>query len=152
MWQGSCSLYGLQLIFNSNIWPNSAPVQDIRLLNVGDLVCDLSKSLKVKSNGAVELPIYGFLLMFNGKLWLPSWDIRLQNLNDLDCDLSRPNVKVSLESPYKFIYGVALTDIFVVHIWGSIDLVFLKVILGHPLYLLVLGINVCKIYKCYCCL
>ncbi len=48
---------------NSNIGPNSAPFRDIRLLNLGDIDFDLSRSLKVKSNGAVRLPIYDFLLM-----------------------------------------------------------------------------------------
>ena len=32
---------------------------------MGDLEFDLSKSLKVKSNGAVRLPIYDFLLVSN---------------------------------------------------------------------------------------
>ena len=50
---------------NSNIGPNSAPLRDIRLWNLSDLDFDLSRSLKVKSNGAVGLSIYEFLLMFN---------------------------------------------------------------------------------------
>ena len=32
---------------------------------LGDLEFDLSRSLKVKSVGAIILPIYGFVLMFN---------------------------------------------------------------------------------------
>ena len=35
------------LMFISNIWPNSAPLQDIRLLNLSDLEIDLSMSLRV---------------------------------------------------------------------------------------------------------
>ena len=53
---------------------------------------DLSRSFKVRSNGAIRLPIYGFLLMFNGNIWpslAPLCDIRLQNMSDLDLDLSR---------------------------------------------------------------
>ena len=34
--------------------------------NLSDVDFDLSRSLKVKSDDAVGLPIYGFLLMFNG--------------------------------------------------------------------------------------
>ena len=52
-------------MFNSNIGLNYAPLRDIRLLNLGDLDFDLSRSLKVKCAGAIGLPIYGFLLMFN---------------------------------------------------------------------------------------
>ncbi len=37
-------------------------LRHIRLQNLGDLEFDLSRSLKVKSNGAVGLPIYDFLL------------------------------------------------------------------------------------------
>ncbi len=58
----------------------------------GDLEFDLSRSLKVKCEGGIGLPIYGFLLMFNsnrGLNWAPLRDISLQNLGDLDFDLSR---------------------------------------------------------------
>ncbi len=53
---------------NSNIGPNSAHLRDIRLQNFGDLEFDLSRSLKVKSNGAIRLPIYDFLFMFNSNM------------------------------------------------------------------------------------
>ncbi len=52
-------------MFNSNIGPNTAPLRDIRLQNLGDLEFDRSRSLTVKSNGAFELPIYDFLLVSN---------------------------------------------------------------------------------------
>ena len=39
------------LMFNRNIWPNSAPLQDTRLRNLSDIDFDLSRSLKVKSDG-----------------------------------------------------------------------------------------------------
>ncbi len=42
-----------------------APLLDISLRNVSDLDFDLSRSLKVKYNGAVGLPIYDFLLGYN---------------------------------------------------------------------------------------
>ena len=42
-----------------------ALLRDIKLQNLGDLEFDLSRSLKVKSNGAVGLPIYEFLLVSN---------------------------------------------------------------------------------------
>ncbi len=58
-------IYGLVLMFNSNIGPNSATLWDIRLQNLDDLDFDLSRSLKVKCDGAIWLPIYDFLLMFN---------------------------------------------------------------------------------------
>ncbi len=54
--------YGFLLLINSDIWPNSAPLRDIRLRNLSDLDCDLSWSLKVKCDGAIRLPIYGFLI------------------------------------------------------------------------------------------
>ncbi len=58
-------IYGFRLTINSSIGPNQAPLQDIRLPNPIDLEFDHSRTLKVKSNGAVGLPIYGFLLMSN---------------------------------------------------------------------------------------
>ncbi len=68
-------------------------MRDIRLRKFGDLDFDLSRSLKVKCDGAIGLPIYGFLSMFNSNIWpnmapLRNY-IRLQNLGDLEFDLSR---------------------------------------------------------------
>ncbi len=57
-------IYASVLMFNSNMWPNSAPLQDIRLQNLSDLDFDLSRSLKVKCDGVIGLCIYGFLLMY----------------------------------------------------------------------------------------
>ena len=56
-------------MFNSNIGPESAPLRYIRLPNIGDLDFDLSRSFNVKSDGAIGLPIYGFLSMFNSNIW-----------------------------------------------------------------------------------
>ncbi len=36
--------------------------------NLGELELDLSRSLKVKYNGAIRIPRYGLLLMFNGNI------------------------------------------------------------------------------------
>ncbi len=44
---------GFLLMFNSNIWPNSPPLPDIRLSNVSDLEFDLSRSLKVKCDSII---------------------------------------------------------------------------------------------------
>ena len=79
-------------MFNSNIWPNSTPLQDIRLQNLSDLEFDLSRSLKVKCDDVIGLSLYAFLLMFNSNIWpdsAPLQDIRLQNLSDLEFNLSR---------------------------------------------------------------
>ncbi len=54
-----------------------------------------SRSLKVKCNHAIGLPIYGFLLRFTSNTWRILdllWYIRLQNLSDLDIDLSRSHM------------------------------------------------------------
>ena len=70
-------IYGFLLMVNSNLWPNSAPLRDTRLWSVGDLDFDLkladldfylSRSLKVKCEGVIGLPICGFLLMFNSNV------------------------------------------------------------------------------------
>ncbi len=50
-------------MLKTNIGPNYAPLWDIRLWNLGGLDFDLSRSFKVKSNGAVGLLIYDFLLV-----------------------------------------------------------------------------------------
>ncbi len=55
-------LYAFLLMFNSNIWPNSAPFQDIRLRNLSDFEFDLSRSLKVKCDDVIRLSIYAILL------------------------------------------------------------------------------------------
>ena len=57
----------LLLVFNSNICMDSAASRDIKLQNLSNLAFDLSRSLKVKSNGAVRLPICDFLLVCNSK-------------------------------------------------------------------------------------
>ncbi len=52
-------------MINSNIGPNLAPLREIRLWNPSNLGFDLSRSLKVKSNGAVGLYIYDFVSVSN---------------------------------------------------------------------------------------
>ncbi len=94
-------------MLNSNIGPNSAALRDIRLQNIDDLDFDLSRSLKVKCDGAIGLPIYGFLLMVNSNIWPNTallQDISLQNMSDLEFDISRSNLMVHLDSPYMASY------------------------------------------------
>ncbi len=58
-----------------------APLEDIRLQNLSDFKFDLLRSLKVKCDSVIELPMYAFLLLFNSHIWpnsAPSQDIRLQ--------------------------------------------------------------------------
>ncbi len=38
------------------------------LQNLSDLDFEISRSLKVKCEGAIELPTYGFLVMFNANI------------------------------------------------------------------------------------
>ncbi len=92
------SLSAFLLMFNSKIWPYGLTqvlykiAVDIRLRNLSDLELDLSRSLKVKCDSVIGLPIYAFLLMFNSNIWPNSallQDIRLRNLSDLELDLSR---------------------------------------------------------------
>ncbi len=72
---------------------------------------DPSRPLKVKYDGMIGLPVYDFLLMFNGNIgpnWAPSGDIRLLNLGDLDFDLSR-SLKVKCKGAIGLpIYGFLL--------------------------------------------
>ena len=39
-----------------------------RALNLSDLDTDLSRSLKVKCDGAIGLPMYGFPIMFSSNI------------------------------------------------------------------------------------
>ncbi len=49
-----------------HIWfPVDDLLRDIRLWNLNDLKFDLSRSLMVKCDSGIRLPIYGFLLMLN---------------------------------------------------------------------------------------
>ncbi len=85
-------MYAVLLMFNSNLWPNSAPSQNIRARNLSDLDLDLIQSLKVKCDSVIGLPIYVFLLMFKNNIWPNSASLqyfRLQNLSDIEFDLSR---------------------------------------------------------------
>ncbi len=67
---------------------------------------DLSRSLKVKCDSVIRLPIYAFILMFNSNIWpnsSPFQDKSLRNLSDLVFDFqghSRSNVMASLDVPY----------------------------------------------------
>ncbi len=61
----------------------SIPYRSATTQNLSDLDLDLSRSLKVKCEGAIGRPIYGFLLMFNNNIGpnsAPFRDIRIQNL------------------------------------------------------------------------
>ncbi len=72
--------------------PDVAHLWDIRLQNLSDTEFDLSRSLKVKCEGATGLTISGFLFIFNtniGTNLAPLREIRLQNLSELESDLSR---------------------------------------------------------------
>ena len=57
------SIYGFLLMVNSNIWPNSPRLRDIRLWNPSDLDLDLQGHSR--SNGVIGLTTYGFLLVSN---------------------------------------------------------------------------------------
>ena len=84
-WQFSADL------FQSNVWPNSAPLRNIRLRNLSDPDFGLSMSLKVKCD-VFGLPIYAFLLMLTVThgLTLLRYKIKgVVNLIDLEFDLSR---------------------------------------------------------------
>ena len=103
-------MYDFLIMFNSNIGPDSSPSRDIRLLSLGDLEFDLSRSLKDKCNGDIGLPTCGFLLMFNSNIGpnqAPLRDIRFQKFGDLDFDFqchSRSNLTVPLDYPHMFPY------------------------------------------------
>ncbi len=70
-----------------------APLPDIMLQNLSDLTFHLSRSLKVKYDSVIGLPIYDFLLLSNSNIWPnapPLRDISFHNLSGLDIDFSRP--------------------------------------------------------------
>ena len=76
----------------------------IGLQNLSDLELTFMVT-QCQINGAIRLPIYVFLLMFNsnkkGPNWAPLWDTRLRNLRDLELYLQghlRANVTVPLDS------------------------------------------------------
>ena len=100
-------------MFNSNIWPNSAALRDISLGYLCDLGIDVSRSLKVKCDSVIGLPIYVFIEMFNNSsIWpnsAPLQDIRLRNL---EFDTSR-SLKVKGDDViglaiHSFIHGFLL--------------------------------------------
>ncbi len=49
-------------MFNSDIWPNLALFEDVRLQKKSELEFDVSRSLEVKSDSAIGLPTCSFLL------------------------------------------------------------------------------------------
>ncbi len=92
-------------------WGLTSILYEIKHRNLGDLDFDLSRSLKVKCEGAIGLPIYGFLLMFHSNIGPNSAvfrEIRLRNLGDLDFDLSK-SLKVNSNGAVRLpIYGFLL--------------------------------------------
>ncbi len=82
---------------------NYAPLRDIRLnQHLSVLEVDASWSLNVKSNCAIALPIYGFLLSNIRPKSVPLLDIKLRNPSNLKFDLqghSRSNVMAPRDSP-----------------------------------------------------
>ena len=63
-------------MFSSNISPNSAPFPDIMLRKLSDLDFDVSRSLNVRCNSVIGLPIYGFLVASSSKIWPNSTPLR----------------------------------------------------------------------------
>ncbi len=116
-------------MFNSNTWPNSASfARYIRLWNLSDLDFDLLRSLKVKYDSVIRLPLYGFLLLFNNNIWpscnsAPLRDLSFQNLSDLNIELSkllRSNVITSIYYAYAFLLRLKL--MFNSNIWPNFAL------------------------------
>ena len=79
--------------------------------NVSNIYFDLSRSLNVKCDGIIKLPLYDFPLMINsyiGPNAVPLQDIRLEKLSDLDFDLSR-SLTVKCDNAIRLpIYGFLL--------------------------------------------
>ncbi len=70
---------------------------------MSDLEPDLLRSLKVKFDGTIHLPIYEFPLGLNSNVWLnsaPSRDITLHSLSELDFDVPRSNLMKQLDCAY----------------------------------------------------
>ncbi len=57
------TIYDLLLIFNSNIWPNSAPLRDISFQNLTDLDSDLERSLRANVITPIDSP-YMYMLSY----------------------------------------------------------------------------------------
>ncbi len=78
-----------------------------------DLDFDLWRSLKVKSDGAIGLPLYGFLLVFNSNIW-PSLvclqDLTTLKFRVLEFDLSMSLTVKSNGSVGLHIYGFLLVS------------------------------------------
>ncbi len=55
--------YAFLLMFNCNLWPNSAPSQDIRLRNLSDLEFDVLRSNSNDCADVIGLVVHGFLLI-----------------------------------------------------------------------------------------
>ncbi len=90
------------------MWPNPDPLRDIKFQkNQNDLEVDFSRSLKVKANHNIGLPIYCFLLKFT--ILAHSRRIRLPNLSDIDFDLSK-SLKVKPDCGV----GLPVCDLFLV--------------------------------------
>ncbi len=99
-------MYYFLLLFNSNVRPHSPPLRYTSLQSQSGLDCNLSRSVKVKCDGAVAVLIHEFLFVSNNNIW-PNWtslrDISLQNLRGLDLDFQghlTSNVMVPLDSLY----------------------------------------------------
>ena len=84
--------------------------RDIATQNIHDLKFDISRSMKVKVDGATGKPTYDFLFVNNSD-YMPIIsilrDIATQNMHDLEFDLLRSlkvKLMVPLESPHMTSY------------------------------------------------
>ncbi len=68
------SIYDFILIFNSNIWPNSASLQDISFQS--DLNIDLSRSLRSDVIIPMDSSDNAFLLIIYSNIWPNSAPLR----------------------------------------------------------------------------
>ncbi len=104
-------IYDLLLVFNSDIWPNSAALRDMSFWYLNDLDIDLSRSLKVRCDSVIILPIYGFLLMFNSNIWPNSVPLQHMSLKS-----ERPWIW-----PFKLTQGIWWCH-WTLHKWFRIDI------------------------------
>ncbi len=100
---GATELWIHNFLFNSNIWPNSAPLHDIKPQNLTDLAFPLKVTEGLMWWCHLTLLAYGFLLFFNINIGTNSAtlrDIRPRDVRDPDFYHSWSNVNVPLNSPY----------------------------------------------------
>ncbi len=102
------------------MWPNSAPLQDIRLWNLSDLEYDLWRSLKVKCYDVIGLSLYAFLLSESFELNRAKQHVG-NKTKSLELNSQSNDVKPNTLLAWPIHYGMAAYIVFIRFVFNKFN-------------------------------